>query len=320
MRNVFVIMLAASWTLAAVGCEKQQPPPAPKVEPETVEPTLNIDKETHYKVYVDDSYWAAGSGSMTMSDWFELTVKPVNGEVHYLWSDPEIESMPVGTQEEKISYFAALVRSRTPTSFVVSSEGSFLRLADEDLLRAGYRADSLAAETEYEQRVSEKFADVEAMLEARKAEAEEFWDEMGGAYLQEFTLGKAEIGKNGSKTIESREECSFGECWVAEASESSGDLEPEEFRDKVKKLKGTVTKKETEAQGLFDTKTMLPVEVQSEMSLEVATDESGQLETKFLVYTEKYSFEVSSKPPRRSGLSEVPSFEPKTQPDDAEAP
>jgi hypothetical protein len=61
--------------------------------------------------------------------------------------------------------------------------------------------------------------------------------------------------------------------------------------------------------------------VWAEISLDIdAPDDTENVESTSLGYSEKFNFEVSSKPPRRAGMTEIPSREPDQEGGDAGTP
>jgi hypothetical protein len=293
-----------------------------------VEPELNVTETTHYKVTVEESRELRRESineKPTRSAMTELnlTVKPVGDEVHFIWSVPKVEAMPVTYRNDKIEYLIARFGGMWSPSFAVDPDGKFLRVLEQDVVVAGYEALKFRArEDTRNPDILKQLESVEPMDIVTET-AVQRWNEMGGAFLPyRFAYNTPIEVELGKLTALEQKSCTTGQCWKFRAETDASRSELAETRELLNQMDAQILEARRELVTHSDVATMLPTRTRLEFNVTLKMkNEEGEEEKGGVIKTETVLYQKVSDAPIRAGLTEFPSFdvpEANTKPDAVE--
>lgn len=306
------LLLLSLIVTSVVAC-KDDKEDAPEEVKFDIEPKFEIDEPKHFNVSITterelrrETFESSPKQSRSAS--LKLTIRPEGDEYHFLWSNPEVEAMPVGTKEEQENYKIGYFNSLWSPSFAVDKDGKFLRVLEKDMIREGFRlATERSIANSPQPEVARQIANSRDPVDVMTTIGVRRWNELGGAFLPyKFAFGKpidVELGK-----LEAVEEgpCPLGKCWKFTAETAVSTDELQELEEQLKAMDAQILNAKRDLQVENEVNTMLPARMSTSLELEMElANNDGEPEKGGTTIRETVDFVPQDEPAKRAVLPEL---------------
>jgi hypothetical protein len=312
-RRLCAVAIAAVIAVGSMSCKNEAATEAEDPEYD-VEPLLKVTKPYHFDVKLEERRELRRASMedkprRSRAADLAVTIKPVDDEIHVIWSSPDVEKMPIDTPDARTEYLITRFNNTWSPSFAVNQKGQFVRLLHPEVIQAGFDAATERAIAKSDNpEAARRMADSRDPLDVMKDIGVRRWNEMGGAFLPYlFETGKPIDVELGKLTATGERACPMGQCWTFEAETEASAEEVAGLHQQLEAMNGRILEAKRTLKLVSHKDTMLPseAEIALDVNLEIA-NKKGEPEKGGTTITEIVTYVPSEDGQEVRGLESFP--------------